>query len=102
MVQNKAQVFKMIQENNLEIKQFGAKKLGLFGSFVRNQQKDGSDIDIVVEFQEGKKKYKNFINLAYFLQDKMNRKVELVTLESLASFVKKEVEKEIEYVAIVD
>lgn len=64
---------------------------------MRNQQKEDSDIDLVVEFLEGRKKYKNYVHLAYYLKKLMNREVQLVTWEAMAPFVKKEVEREIEY-----
>ncbi|GAB3894632.1 hypothetical protein GCM10028803_09890 [Larkinella knui] len=54
-VQSKEQAMERIESHQSALKQFGAARLGLFGSFVRNQQKDDSDIDFVVEFQEGKK-----------------------------------------------
>jgi len=102
MVQNKQEVFQLIQNHKPAIQQLGAERIGLFGSFVREEQKDGSDVDLVVEFKEGKKTYRNFMNLADYLETLLNRKVELVTWESLASFVKRNVQEEIEYVTFTD
>lgn len=51
----KEAILKALEENMKEIREFGVKKLGLFGSFVRGEQKDESDIDILVEFEKGKK-----------------------------------------------
>jgi predicted nucleotidyltransferase len=42
-----------------------------------------SDLDFIVEFYKEKKNYKNFIHLSYFLEDIFNKKVDLLTLESL-------------------
>jgi predicted nucleotidyltransferase len=97
-VQNKQQAFERIQSHQSALKQFGAARLGLFGSFVRGEQTEKSDIDFVVEFQEGKKTFRNFINIVYYLEKVMGREVELLTWEGMASFVKREAEKEIEYV----
>lgn len=97
-VENKQQAFERIQSHQSALKLFGAARLGLFGSFVRNEQKSESDIDFVIEFQEGKKTFRNFMNMANYLEKVMNRKVDLLTWEGMASFVKWEVEKEIEYV----
>ncbi|RLB87468.1 MAG: nucleotidyltransferase, partial [Deltaproteobacteria bacterium] len=36
------------------IRRFGVKKIGLFGSYVRNEERRGSDIDLLVEFERGK------------------------------------------------
>ncbi len=101
-VQNKQQAFERIQSHQSALKLFGAARLGLFGSFVRGEQKDESDIDFVVEFQEGKKTFRNFINIVYYLEKIMGREVELLTWEGMASFVKREAEKDIEYAPLAD
>ena len=102
MVKDKQEVHKIIRSHKSSIQRFGAERLGIFGSFVRGEQKEGSDVDIVVEFEEGKKNFRNFMNLAEYLEALLNRKVELVTWESLASFVQRNVKEEIEYVSLAD
>ncbi len=74
-------------------KRFGIKRIGLFGSFARGEQKDASDIDILVEFEEPT--FDNFMNLAFFLEDLFSRKVELVTPDSLSPYAAPYVEKEV-------
>lgn len=101
-VQNKQQAFERIQSHQSALRLFGAARLGLFGSFVRDEQKEESDIDFVVEFQEGKKTFRNFINMVYYLEKIMGREVELLTWEGMASFVKREAQKEIEYAPLAD
>ena len=100
--ENKQQIFHLLKTHQNDIQSFGVFRLGLFGSFARNEQHNESDIDLVVEFNEGKKKYRNFVHLADYLELLLNRKIELVTWESLADFVKKEITKDIEYVGIND
>ena len=102
MVQSKQDIHDTIKNHRSSIESFGAERLGLFGSFVRNEQKDGSDIDILVEFKEGKKTFRNYMNLADYLEMLLNRKVDLLTWESLASFVPRNVKEEIEYVSFTD
>ena len=43
---SKQEIFKTIQENKEIIKSFGVTEIGLFGSYVRNEQTESSDIDI--------------------------------------------------------
>jgi predicted nucleotidyltransferase len=74
-------------------KRFGIKRIGLFGSFARGEQKDASDVDILVEFEEPT--FDNFINLAFFLEDLFSRRVELVTPDSLSPYIAPYVEKEV-------
>ena len=81
---NKEEILKVIRENKDKIKSFGVKKIGIFGSFVRGEEKERSDIDIIVEFEEGKKNFDNFMNLAFYLEELFGRKVDLLTPESIS------------------
>jgi uncharacterized protein len=87
-------IIDILRRRDREIKErFHVKKIGLFGSFARGDEKESSDVDIMVEFEDPT--FNNFMNLAFFLEDLFGRRVELVTPDSLspyiASYVKKEV-----------
>ena len=101
-VANREQVFSLLRQHHAKIEGYGVAQIGLFGSFVRGEQKDASDVDILVQFEPGKKTFKNFIRLAYFLEDLFNRKTEVVTLESLSPFLKPHILKEVSYVSFAD
>ena len=47
--------FMTIEYNKNMLQSYGVKKIGLFGSYVHNQQNKNSDIDILVEFHANKK-----------------------------------------------
>jgi uncharacterized protein len=100
--QNRAQVLSLLKLNNHAIVQFGMARLGLFGSFVRDEAHEGSDVDIGVEFEKDKKTYKNFIRLTYFLEDLLHREVEVVIPEGVSPFIKPHILKELEYVSLTD
>lgn len=97
-VQTEGQILSLIQEYQDKIRAFGVKKLGLFGSFVLGQQDENSDIDLLVEFDIGKKTFDIFIHLAFFLEDLFGRRVELVTPESLSPYIGPYIMKEVKYV----
>jgi predicted nucleotidyltransferase len=97
-VQTEDHILSLIQKYQEQIKAFGVKRLGLFGSFVRGQQDENSDIDLLVEFDSGKKTFDTFIHLAFFLEDLFGRRVELVTPESLSPYIGPYIENEVEYV----
>ena len=99
-VDSKVGVFQLIAENKQSIKLLGVSRLGLFGSFVRNEQTKESDLDFIVEFEQGKKTYKNFIALAEFLESLFGRKVELITPQSLSPYIGPHIIKTVEYVAL--
>lgn len=96
-VQDKAEILKILADHHTTLRQYGVKRLGLFGSFVRQQQNPLSDVDILVDFERDQKKYKNFIGLTYFLEDALQRPVEVVTADSL-THLKPHIEQEVEYV----
>lgn len=83
-VQTNWDVFSRIRENRRAIRSLGVGRLGVFGSFTRNEQHDESDVDILVEFERGKKSLDHFMELAFLLEDILQRRVELVTVESLS------------------
>ena len=97
-VQVKDDIFTLLRDHQLDIRQLGVKRLGLFGSFVRQQQHAESDVDILVEFEPGRKTFDAFIQLAAFLEEHFGRRVELVTPESLSPYIGSYILKEIEYV----
>ena len=71
-IQNWLKVHKPILEKRYKIK-----ALGLFGSYLRQEQTENSDLDILVEFSEVPSLLK-FINLENYLTDNLGVKVDLV------------------------
>ena len=63
-------------------KKYNVKVIGLFGSYVRGEQKKGSDVDILVEFQEPIGLFK-FLELEEHLSDLLGKKVDLVSKKAL-------------------
>lgn len=94
----KNDVVSIIQANQNTLESFGVKRLGVFGSFVRGEQEPTSDVDLLVEFESGQKNFDNFMGLSFFLEDTLQRPVELVTPESLSPYIRPYVLKEVEYV----
>lgn len=99
-IKNKEQIFRLIQLNQQQIRSFGVKKIGLFGSYAKNQQTDDSDIDFIVEFEKDKKSYSSYIKLAFFLEDLFGRKVDLLTNKSLSPYLGPRILNETEYVTL--
>jgi predicted nucleotidyltransferase len=98
----KQEIFDLLSQNQVRLKALGLKKLGLFGSFVRGEQHRESDIDILVEFAPGQKTFDNFIKLSFFLEEILQRKVELVTVESLSPYIGPHILKEVEYASFIN
>jgi predicted nucleotidyltransferase len=84
----------------LHLRKLGVKKIGLFGSFVRGDQDPASDIDLLVEFDTGRKTFDSFMELSFFLEKILQHRIEVVTSESLSPYIGPYILKEVEYVDI--
>ncbi len=96
----KQNIINLLRENGDNLKRFGIKKVGIFGSFVRNEQTIDSDVDLLATFEKELKTFDNFMNAAFFLEDIFKIPVELVTEESISPYLKPHIMKEVEYVNI--
>ena len=88
------EILQTIRNNRDSLARMGASRVGLFGSFARGEADETSDIDLLVEFAEGKKNYDNFIELCFFFEDLFDRNVDLLTPASLSPHLKQQIEAE--------
>jgi len=64
------------------LEKYEVKKAGIFGSVVRNEEKEGSDIDILVELPKGASLL-DLVGLKIDLEDELRGKVDLLTYNSI-------------------
>ncbi len=88
-----------LEENKATIKKYGVKRIGLFGSYTRNEQKPTSDIDILVEFEKGKVTFDNYMDLKFLLEDLFKCKVDLVMHDAIKPDLKPYIIGSIKYAA---
>lgn len=88
-----------LEENKAILKKFGVKKIGLFGSYLRKEQKSTSDIDILVEFEKNKITFDNYMDLKFFLEDLFECKVDLVMKEAIKPDLKPYIIGSVKYAA---
>ncbi|MFH0898954.1 MAG: nucleotidyltransferase family protein [bacterium] len=95
-VLNKEDILNFLREKKpfLE-KKFGVKKIALFGSYARDEQKPNSDIDLIVELEE--KDFKTRFYIKEYLGKEFNKKVNLGYLDNIRKFIRDEVEKDLIY-----
>lgn len=97
------EVMKILRENRDVLRKYDIKRIGLFGSYVRGEQKENSDIDLLVEFDMSTFDsnftglFDNFIELAFYLEELFGRKVDLITNGSLSPYIQPYVEKEVKW-----
>lgn len=95
---NELKVHIAIINQNLEElrRQFGVKKIAIFGSTARGENTRKSDIDIIVELEKPMGFFA-FIELENYLQKILGKKVDLTTKNSLKPVIKKNILKEAVY-----
>ena len=97
----KQDIFQTIIDNKEAIKNFGVTEIGLFGSYVRDEQTDKSDIDLLIHYDIKEINMKKFMNFCFMMDDLFNKiKVDVVTKNGLSKYIGPFILKEVEYVEI--
>jgi hypothetical protein len=81
------EVIQRLLEVQGEIRRLGVRRLALFGSFARSAAGPDSDVDLLVEFTPGAKSFDAFMHLFDLLEDRLGRRIDLVTTEALSPFI---------------
>jgi predicted nucleotidyltransferase len=87
----------LIENRSLLQEHYQVKEIGIFGSYIRQEQTETSDIDILVEFSKTPSLLK-FINLENYLSDRLKIKVDLVHKSGLKPRIGKQILAEVIYV----
>jgi len=98
---NIVEIKKILEKyNNYLKKTFHVNEIGIFGSFVKGQEKadNSSDIDILINFKKGHKDFFNYMRLKYYLENLLGREVDLVIKEAVKPRLKERIFSEVEYV----
>jgi uncharacterized protein len=95
---DKKEIIEIIQKRKPELTtRYGVRRLGLFGSYVKNRQRKKSDVDILVQFSRDIDLF-DFIDLREYLENQLNAKVDLVMESALKPNLGKRILAEVEYV----
>ncbi len=96
---NRSQVLALLGDHRDEImRRFGVKRLSVFGSAARDEMHEGSDVDVLVEF-EGPATYDGYMDLNSYLEGLLGTSVDLVTEKGLKPRARRHVEKDLIHVA---
>ena len=94
------QILAKLSAHSHELVRFGVREIGLFGSFARDEAHAKSDIDILVDIEQERKTFRNFMALSYYLEDLFDRKVDLVTRQSLSPYIGPHILKTVQYASL--
>lgn len=75
---NREGILNRIGTHKDEIKQYGVKRLVLVGSYAREEANKSSDIDFLVEFEEGRGLFDDYIGLKRTLENILNHEIDLI------------------------
>lgn len=93
---NKQEVLRFLSEHKQELwERFSVRKIGLFGSFCREQAAEVSDIDILVNLEHPT--FDNYLDLKFYLEDNLGRSVDLVLADSVKPRLKPVIDREVVY-----
>jgi len=88
-----------IGSNRDKLARYGIRKVGLFGSYARDEQSPESDIDILIDFEPDHENYDNYMAVYDILEQLFNtEKVEIVTRNGLSPHIGPNILNEVLYV----
>ena len=93
----KEDIKRALFENREVLRKYKVKSIALFGSYVRNEQKEDSDIDFLVDFQEGATLF-DIVELQDSLSELLGKKVSVVSRRGLNKYIGPYILKEAETV----
>jgi len=92
------EIEKILKENKaILVERFKVKEIGIFGSYVRGEQKEKSDVDILVSFYEPISLFE-FMDMEEFLTQILGVKVDLVSKKALKPRIGKYILEEVIYI----
>lgn len=77
--------------------QYGVNRIAVFGSYIREEQKETSDIDLLVEFDEQAMTFDNYMDLKFNLEDIFQKSVDLVILDDIKPALKQKIIRNAKY-----
>lgn len=95
----KNNILKLLKSNKHKLSEFGIRNVGLFGSYIRNEQSSESDIDLLIDFEPEKENFDNYMAV-YDLFETIfkNEKIEVVTKNGLSPHIGTNILNEVQYV----
>jgi len=93
----KNDILLFLSQNKEKLKKdYGVLKVGLFGSYSREEEKENSDIDLVVDLE--KKDFFIKDELREYLENNLHKSIDIGYIDSIRDFYKSKIEKDIIYV----
>ena len=95
----KEKIISTLKSHKLDFLDFGVRNIGLFGSYLRNEQSSESDIDLLIDFEPEQENFDNYMAV-YDLVESIfsDEKIEVVTKNGLSKYIGPKILDEVMYV----
>jgi len=92
-------IIKALRSRKDEFSKYGIRNVGLFGSYIRNEQDKDSDIDLLIDFDPESESFDNFMAVYDIIEQLFKgEKIEVVTMNGLSPYIGPSILKEVQYV----
>ena len=95
---SKEYILSEMKQQKRDLQNLGVVRIGLFGSYVREEQSEKSDIDILIEFEPEQENFDNYMSVYDILENLFrDEKIEIVTKNGLSPYIGPQILKEVIY-----
>ena len=95
----KENIINVLKTHKAELSRYGVSQVGLFGSYLRNNQTKRSDIDLLIDFEPDKESFDNYMAVYDIFENLFkDEKVEIVTKNGLSKHIGPKILNEVLYV----
>lgn len=94
----KTEILNKLRTSKSDLNKFGVISIGLFGSVLRDETNNNSDVDILIDFNNDLETFENYINTCTYLENIFRGyKLDIVTEKGLSPFIGPYILKEVVY-----
>ena len=95
----KENILAILKIHKPELSKYGVLNIGLFGSYLRNEQSAKSDIDLLIDFEPEKENFDNYMAVYDIFENLFkNEKIEIVTKNGLSKYIGPKILNDVIYV----
>jgi predicted nucleotidyltransferase len=95
----KENILSILRAHKPDFLRYGVSDIGLFGSYLYNEQTEKSDIDLLIDFEPEKENFDNYMAVYDLFEDLFkNEKIEIVTKNGLSKYIGPMILKEVMYI----
>jgi predicted nucleotidyltransferase len=91
-------IIRKLKQHKTDLHLLGVREIGLFGSYIRDEQTSKSDIDILIDFEPEQENFDNYMAIYDLLEQIFNNKnVQIVTKNGISPYIGPKILKEVMY-----